>query len=87
MMNINLHIERLVVDGLAMPHQHRPIFQAAVEAELGRLLGENGLMPGMMTGGSWPSLAANAIQLASGSNPNQLGQQVAQAVFRGIGRP
>ena len=37
-MNINLHIERLILDGLPITRQQGPHVQAAVEAELTRLL-------------------------------------------------
>jgi hypothetical protein len=37
-MNISVHIERLVLDGLFVSHGQRPLLQAAVEAELTRLL-------------------------------------------------
>ena len=41
--NIHLHIERLVLDGLPIDRGQGPHVQAAVEAELTRLLTENGL--------------------------------------------
>ena len=37
-MNINLHIERLILDGLPIEPRQRAQVQAAVEAELARLL-------------------------------------------------
>ena len=41
--NIHLHIERLILDGLPIERAQGPHVQAAVEAELARLLTENGL--------------------------------------------
>ena len=41
--NIHLHIERLILDGLPIERAQGPHVQAAVEAELSRLLTENGL--------------------------------------------
>ena len=41
--NIHLHIERLILDGLPIECAQGPHVQAAVEAELARLLTENGL--------------------------------------------
>jgi len=84
-MNINLSIERLILDGIAIPHVQRPLLQAAVEAELGRLLTENGLSAELMAGGAMPHISASAIHLTSDASPTQMGQQIAQAVYRGIG--
>lgn len=85
-MNINLHIEQLILDGLEIaPHQH-PLVQAAVETELIRLLAVDGLAPHWLTGGAVPRVSAEAIQLRGDHNPTHLGQQIARAVYGGIGR-
>jgi hypothetical protein len=86
MTNIAIHIERLALDGLPVTRSQGLLLQAALEAELARLLAANGLSPELQAGGAVPSLKAGNIQIASGSNPNQLGQQIAQAVHGGIGR-
>lgn len=91
-MNIVLHIERLVLDGIPIDYSGRHALQTAVAAELGRLLADGGLLPAQPSGGPQASGKAKGIQLRSteltGSreNPTQLGQQIAQAVYRGIGR-
>jgi hypothetical protein len=87
--NIQLHIERLILDGIEVPQAQRPLLQAAVEAELGRLLTENGLGSQWRSGGSVPSLSAPSLtaptlQLPAGGNPTQWGQQIAQSVYGGI---
>jgi hypothetical protein len=84
--NINVHIERLILDGLSVTRSQGPLVQAAVEAELARLLATDGLSPELQVGGAVPSLKAGNIQIASESNPNQLGQQIAQVVYGGIGK-
>lgn len=83
--DIHLHIERLILDGLPIERAQGPHVQAAVEAELTRLLTENGLAANLQAGGAMPSVRANAIQLSSNSNAAQLGQQIAQSVYGGIG--
>jgi hypothetical protein len=83
--DIHLHIERLILDGLPIERSQGPFVQAAVEAELGRLLTENGLAADLQAGGAMPSVNANGIQLASGSSPAQMGKQIAQSVYGGIG--
>jgi hypothetical protein len=84
-MNINIHIERLVLDGLPISHSQRPLVQAAVEAELARLLAADGLAPNLQAGSVLPYVPGGSIQLASDGNPKRLGQQIAQAVYGGIG--
>jgi hypothetical protein len=84
-MNIRIHIDRLILDGLPITHSQGPMVRAAVEAELTRLFTENGLAANLQAGVAVPSMSATAIQLASGSNPSQLGTQIAQSVYGGIG--
>ena len=84
-MNININIDRLILEGLPISHSQRPLVQAAVEAELARLLTADGLAPSLMAGGAMPHIPAGSIQLTSDGNPHALGQQIAQAVYRGIG--
>lgn len=85
-MNLKLHIDRIVFDGFSLPHSQRPIVQAAIEAELTRLFTADGLPPNVFAGGAIPHLAAAPIQLAPNSNPTQIGQQIAQSVYGGIGQ-
>lgn len=82
--NINIYIERLILDGISVPHAQRPLLQAAVEAELARLLAVDGLSSPLQADSVLPRISAGDIQLNSDNNPTQLGQQIAQAVYRGI---
>jgi hypothetical protein len=84
-MNISVHIERLVLDVLPITPAQRPLLQRAVETDLAHLLGAEGLSPALQVGGALPSLRAGSIQPAHEANPVQLGQQIARAVFGGIG--
>ena len=84
-LNINLHIERLVLDGLPIDRHHGPLVKAAVEAELSRLLTANGVARGLGFAGAIPSAPAPGIQMSSDS-PTQLGQQIGRAVYKGIGK-
>ena len=85
-MNANIHIERLVLDGLYITYHQQSLLQAAVEKELGRLFTANGLANGLMAGDSVSHISADAIQLADESDPTELGQQIAQAVYGGVNR-
>jgi hypothetical protein len=85
-MNIHLHIERLILDGLPVEGRHGSHVQAAVEAELTRLLGENGLAADLQAGATIPSLHADGLPFIN-SQPAQLGTQIARSVYSGIGKP
>ncbi len=84
-MNIELHIERLILDGVPIERSQGPHLQAVVEAELTRLLAENGLAAELQTGGAVPSVRADAMQFKAGNTPTQWGQQIAHSVYSGIG--
>ena len=83
---IQVHIDRLILDGIAVPHAQRPHLQAAVEAELARLLADGGVAPHLATGRVVPQIPGDSIELSPHSNPAQLGHQIAHAVYRGIGQ-
>jgi hypothetical protein len=83
-MNIELHIERLILDGLALTPSERAQAQAAVEAELIRLLTVDGLNVESLAGGALPSLRGEAIQVMNGNDGARLGTQIAQSVHRGL---
>jgi hypothetical protein len=84
--NVKLHIDRLVLDGIAVEPGQRPVLQAAVEAELGRLLAEGGVGESWAAGGAVPALKADGFQMSGERNPAQLGRQIAGAVYGGIGK-
>jgi len=83
-MNINLHIERLVLDGVNIVPNQRQLLQTSVETELTRLLTEGGLTSGFAQGTALPRLSTSGIHI-TGNNTTQLGQQIAQSVYGGIG--
>lgn len=84
-MNIELHIERLILDGLTVEPGQRAEVQAAVEAELTRLLATGELNPELLSGGAVRSLGAGEIQVTNQTSAAQLGNHIAQAVHSGIG--
>lgn len=84
-MNIRLHIERLVLEGLPVPPHQGAVVQAAMEMELGRLLSAGRLSPQVAAGTSFPVLQGGMIQMASLASPVGVGAQIAGAVYSGIG--
>jgi hypothetical protein len=85
-MNIEIHIERLVLEGIDIPHADRPALQAAIATELARLMAEGGIGEGLRGGGAVPSLAARPIAIAPGGAPAQIGTSIARSVYGELGR-
>jgi hypothetical protein len=83
-MNIRVHIERLILDGLPVTTAQGPLVQAAVESELARLFGAGGLAPGIHSGLAIPSASGGTIPLAGENNPTGLGHHIARAVRAAI---
>lgn len=84
-MNVDLHIERLILEGIDLDPAHRPVLQAALEAELGRLIAAGGV-GGLAAGGAVPAVRAGGIEMGGDGDPAQLGRQIAGAVYGGIGK-
>lgn len=84
-MNIELHIERLILDGLEVEPRNRAQLQAAVEAELTRLLTTRGLKAELLSGAPVRSIDAGEMRVNRGTPAAQLGNHIAQSVHSGIG--
>ena len=84
-MNINLHIERLVLDGVSVAPGQGYLLQSIVVTELTRMLTDGGVSSGLAKGAALPRIAAGKIQFNDSNNSTQLGQQIAQSVYGGIG--
>lgn len=83
-MNINFHIERLVLDGVNITPGERHLLQASITNELTQMLNNGGLSRSLVEGIPLPRLSTNSIQL-TGNKPTELGKQIAQSVYGGIG--
>jgi hypothetical protein len=84
-MTIEVHIERLVLEGLPVTSADGPRIRAAVEGELSRLLAAGGLSCELASGGAAPSIDAPEISLAPRARPDAIGRAVARSVHTGIG--
>jgi hypothetical protein len=84
-MNITMHIERVVLEGLAVAPAGEPALRAAIETELARLLaaGERGAGWAPL---ATPRLAAPPLRLPEAGAPGPLGVAIARAVH-GVVRP
>jgi hypothetical protein len=85
-MSIAVHIERLVLDGVPIPHRHRAQVQAAIQQELSRLIAANGLAVDMQASGVLPRVGGGEIHLEDDEQPGRLGAQIARAIYKGIGK-
>ena len=83
-MNVHLHIDRLVIDGIDIADQQA--LTTALQAELARLLTEQGVAAPLENGGAWASLPPATLALTGNPTSAQIGRDIAQAIFGGIGR-
>jgi hypothetical protein len=83
--NVNLHIERLILDGLPVSSLQGPAVRAALERELGRALAQSALPAQWSAGGAVPRLPAQQFNLAPGARPDAIGRHIARSLHRGIG--
>jgi hypothetical protein len=84
--NIELHIERLILDDPGIEPRGGAEIRAAVEAELTRLLAGGALKPEFASGTAQPLVDAGEIRLTNQTTPVQLGHHIAQAVHGGVGK-
>ena len=85
-MNIVVHIERLILDDVPVPHRHRSQLQTALETELARLIAADGLMVDVQTSGVLPRVSGGEMRLEGDEHPGRLGMQIARAIYKGIGK-
>jgi hypothetical protein len=83
-MNVNLHIERIILKGIDLPAHHYALFQQAVQAELSRLFAEGGLQPRLLGGGALRETPGADVTVSAKPDPTDFGRQVARAVYGGI---
>jgi hypothetical protein len=77
--DLDLHIERLVVRGLAPAHRERIV--PALQAELARLLAEHGLPPAAARDGL--RLAGGTFRAPRGARPEAIGETIARQLHAG----
>jgi len=85
-MNINLHIERLVLDGIAVEPHQRADLKASVEAALSQQLVSQDIGSTMQSNNNRKSVRGESISIDNISTPSSLGHQIGNAVYRGIGK-
>ena len=81
-MNLNVHIERLVLEGLPVTPAQSARVLAAVQNELAQALAEPRKHPTPV--GGTQHRAVHTIHLAPGGSPALLGRQIARAVHAAL---
>jgi hypothetical protein len=84
-MRITFHIDRLVLEGLAVSPHAGPALSVAVESELTRLIESGGL--DVPHGISVPRLSAPGVTLDRGATPASIGTHIAGSLFGGLSQP
>ena len=79
---INLHIEKLVIDGIGDLNRHH--VGTAVQNELSRLLGSQHLPDSLMKSASIEAIDTKPIGKVN--SERRLGLQIADSVYRGMKR-
>ena len=83
-MNIDVHIERLVIEGEVAPGEI-PRIRRKLQRELTRLLRAGGLSRELRDGAALPSLPGGSIEHPIDRAAAPLGSRLAHAVYEGIG--
>ncbi len=81
-MNVRMHIDRVVLDGIDVAAADRARLKAAIASELTRLVAERGIAS---MHGAVPSIRAPQIQVSPDAKPAQLGNAIAGSVMDGMG--
>ncbi len=79
-MKINLHIERVVLEGVDVGAGDQELIWESVASELGRMLGDRGLANGC----SRSRVMAGDVELSVGKSV-EFGRRIARSVFKGVG--
>jgi hypothetical protein len=83
--DVHLHIERLVLDGVGVTPAERVLLAEAARLELTRLIANGGVSDWFAAGFSVPALQGGAMASTSAVDPVAFGHELARALYRHIG--
>jgi len=81
--SVRIHVEEVILHGLARADRHRAAL--ALQAELVRLLSEQGVPEALWESAELPRLAGGSFDLTPGLSPERYGVQAARALYHGLG--
>lgn len=86
-MNINLHIERLILEDAGFDRLQASSIKAAVESELKRQLLSHGINPMKLSHNHHSRTTIdNSHSIDKTPMPTRFGQQIGNAIYRGISK-
>jgi hypothetical protein len=80
-MNINLKIDRLILEGINISPSQRHLLEIAVANELSNLLTINGVPAHLQSGVSLPNLPLGKLEVTNITDTAVMGQQIAQQIY------
>lgn len=80
-MDIELHIEHILLEGIPLEPSQRGVLHAAIEIELARLLQNATLSSESVQGYSVPLVRAGNLSMTD-RDPQSLGGQIAEKIYR-----
>ena len=83
-MKIVVHIERVVLDGVALPGGERRALWASLQTELERMLAAGTGMNQLRHGHALASVRGGDIRVRTGMNSKVIGKEIAGAVYGGL---
>jgi hypothetical protein len=88
-MKLDLHIERLVIDGSPLGPGQEAVLERAVAEELRGLLLAGGIdrLGGLAEGGARPALTGGSVDWRPASGAGGLGRAIARAAHDGLSGP
>lgn len=81
-MNIDLHVEELILLGFAPGDRQR--IAEAIQNELTRLLSGENVLPALEKDRELPRLDGESFVMRAGERPESIGARIGQAVYQGI---
>ncbi len=81
-MNIELHIEELLLTGFPRAQRHR--IAEALQSELSRLMSDADMGKTFMKDSHHPQLPGGSFAVQAGQRPEAIGRQIAGAVYQSV---
>ena len=85
-MRVEIHIDRLVLDGVPVERTSVMALRSAVESELGAMLSQGLLPPAIGSGGAIDLVRAPRIDVGPTHTPMQIGRAIANSLHGGLGQ-
>lgn len=86
-MNINLHIDSIVLDGIDMAHGQSHLLQHSISTQLTTMLRQRFGTSDMPCTGDHATVQGASVQLTQNTTAASLGPQLAGVVYASIPRP